>query len=42
MGAAGVTAWVRAGGPGPAEPPGVLDSYAVQPSRRVRAGRHDE
>jgi hypothetical protein len=31
-----ITAWVRAGGPGLAEPPGVLDLYAFTPSRRVR------
>ncbi|MGW6467750.1 (2Fe-2S) ferredoxin domain-containing protein [Streptomyces rubiginosohelvolus] len=40
--AADITAWVRAGGPGMAEPPGVLDLYAFQPSRRVRAELHDE
>ncbi|MCD0484265.1 (2Fe-2S) ferredoxin domain-containing protein [Streptacidiphilus sp. ASG 303] len=31
-----ITAWVRAGGPGLADPPGVLDLYAFTPSRRVR------
>lgn len=31
-----ITAWVREGGPGIAEPPGVLDLYAFTPSRRVR------
>jgi (2Fe-2S) ferredoxin len=31
-----ITAWVRAGGPGLAEPPGVLDLYSFTPSRRVR------
>lgn len=35
--AADITAWVAAGGPGLAEPPAVLDLYAFQPSRRVRA-----
>ncbi|WP_369372754.1 (2Fe-2S) ferredoxin domain-containing protein [Streptomyces sp. cg36] len=40
--AADITAWVRAGGPGLAPPPGVLDLYAFQPSRRVRAELHDE
>ncbi|MER7177621.1 (2Fe-2S) ferredoxin domain-containing protein [Streptomyces mesophilus] len=34
--AADITAWVRAGGPGLAEPPDVLDLYAFTPSRRVR------
>ncbi|MFE5797270.1 (2Fe-2S) ferredoxin domain-containing protein [Streptomyces sp. NPDC056503] len=29
--------WIEAGGPGLAEPPGVLDLYAFSPSRRVRA-----
>lgn len=33
---ADITAWVEAGGPGLAEPPGILDLYAFQPSRRVR------
>ncbi|MEV0223170.1 (2Fe-2S) ferredoxin domain-containing protein [Streptomyces sp. NPDC050704] len=33
---ADITAWVRAGGPGLAEPPDILDLYAFQPSRRVR------
>ncbi|MER5730258.1 (2Fe-2S) ferredoxin domain-containing protein [Streptomyces sp. NPDC002138] len=41
-GAADITAWVRDGGPGLAEPPGALDLYAFQPSRRVRAELHDE
>lgn len=31
-----ITAWVRAGGPGLADPPGILDLYAFSPSRRVR------
>ncbi|MFF0294712.1 (2Fe-2S) ferredoxin domain-containing protein [Kitasatospora sp. NPDC004615] len=35
--AADITAWVAAGGPGLAEPPDILDLYAFQPSRRVRA-----
>lgn len=34
--AADITAWVEEGGPGLAEPPGILDLYAFQPSRRVR------
>ncbi|MFF5503562.1 (2Fe-2S) ferredoxin domain-containing protein [Streptomyces roseolus] len=29
--------WIAAGGPGLADPPGVLDLYAFSPSRRVRA-----
>ncbi|MEU4211199.1 (2Fe-2S) ferredoxin domain-containing protein [Streptomyces sp. NPDC026206] len=32
---ADIAAWVRAGGPGLAEPPGVLDLYAFTVSRRV-------
>ncbi|WP_043687449.1 hypothetical protein [Streptomyces xylophagus] len=40
--AADITTWVTDGGPGLAEPPGVLDLYAFQPSRRVRAELHDE
>jgi (2Fe-2S) ferredoxin len=31
-----ITAWIRDGGPGLAEPPGVLDLYAFTPSRRIR------
>ncbi|MFF3896927.1 (2Fe-2S) ferredoxin domain-containing protein [Streptomyces sp. NPDC001812] len=31
-----ITTWVQGGGPGLAEPPGILDLYAFQPSRRVR------
>ncbi|WEO96037.1 (2Fe-2S) ferredoxin domain-containing protein [Streptomyces sp. FXJ1.172] len=31
-----ITAWIRAGGPGLADPPGILDLYAFTPSRRVR------
>lgn len=33
---ADIAAWIRAGGPGLAEPPGVLDLYALTVSRRVR------
>ena len=40
--AADITTWVNNGGPGLAEPPEVLDLYAFQPSRRVRAELHDE
>ncbi|NLU68457.1 (2Fe-2S) ferredoxin domain-containing protein [Streptomyces sp. HNM0574] len=36
-----VAAWIAAGGPGLADPPGVLDLYAFSPSRRVRQGLHD-
>lgn len=35
-GTADITAWVDHGGPGLAEPSGVLDLYTFQPSRRVR------
>ncbi|WP_042372832.1 hypothetical protein [Streptacidiphilus neutrinimicus] len=38
---ADIAAWVEAGGPGPADPPGILDLYAFQPSRRVRQGIED-
>ncbi|WP_335937944.1 (2Fe-2S) ferredoxin domain-containing protein [Streptomyces sp. PTD5-9] len=31
-----IAAWVRAGGPGLADPPEILDLYAFRPSRRVR------
>ncbi|MFJ4919529.1 (2Fe-2S) ferredoxin domain-containing protein [Streptomyces sp. NPDC088725] len=34
---ADITAWIEAGGPGIAEPPGILDLYAFRPSRRGRA-----
>ncbi|MER7397674.1 (2Fe-2S) ferredoxin domain-containing protein [Streptomyces sp. NPDC000151] len=34
---ADIAAWIRAGGPGIAEPPGVLDLYAMKVSRRVSA-----
>lgn len=34
--AAHITAWVKNGGPGLAEPPDILDLYTFQPSRRVR------
>lgn len=30
-----IAAWVRAGGPGLAEPPAILDLYAFTPSRRT-------
>ncbi|MBH1934211.1 (2Fe-2S) ferredoxin domain-containing protein [Streptomyces sp. AV19] len=33
---ADIATWIRDGGPGLAEPPGVLDLYAFTPSRRVR------
>ncbi|QLE71360.1 (2Fe-2S) ferredoxin domain-containing protein [Streptomyces rectiverticillatus] len=35
---ADVADWIRAGGPGLAEPPGVLDLYAFTVSRRVGQG----
>ncbi|WP_339136040.1 (2Fe-2S) ferredoxin domain-containing protein [Streptomyces sp. f51] len=31
-----ITAWVKNGGPGLADPPDILDLYTFQPSRRVR------
>ncbi|MGW2642821.1 (2Fe-2S) ferredoxin domain-containing protein [Streptomyces sp. NPDC001348] len=31
-----IATWIAAGGPGLADPPGVLDLYAFTPSRRVR------
>lgn len=31
-----IAAWIEAGGPGLADPPGVLDLYAFDPSRRIR------
>ncbi|WP_224282964.1 (2Fe-2S) ferredoxin domain-containing protein [Streptomyces sp. LS1784] len=36
-----ITAWVEAGGPGLADPPGVLDLYAFRPSRRIRQALDD-
>ncbi|WP_330278514.1 (2Fe-2S) ferredoxin domain-containing protein [Streptomyces sp. NBC_00056] len=39
---ADITAWIEGGGPGLTEPPGILDLYAFNPSRRVRAELHDE
>ncbi|WP_439654082.1 (2Fe-2S) ferredoxin domain-containing protein [Streptacidiphilus melanogenes] len=38
---ADIATWTGAGGPGLAEPPGVLDLYAFQPSRRVREAVED-
>ncbi|MFH8475897.1 (2Fe-2S) ferredoxin domain-containing protein [Streptomyces sp. NPDC018000] len=38
---ADIAAWVRAGGPGLAEPPEILDLYAFGPSRRVRRAVED-
>jgi (2Fe-2S) ferredoxin len=32
-----ISAWVRAGGPGVADPPGLLDLRIFTPSRRVRS-----
>ncbi|WP_369393826.1 (2Fe-2S) ferredoxin domain-containing protein [Streptomyces sp. CG1] len=31
-----IATWIAAGGPGLADPPGVLDLYAFTPSRRIR------
>ncbi|WP_030751071.1 hypothetical protein [Streptomyces sp. NRRL F-5135] len=39
---ADITTWVKGGGPGVTDPPDILDLYAFQPSRRVRAELHDE
>ncbi|MET7495307.1 (2Fe-2S) ferredoxin domain-containing protein [Streptomyces sp900116325] len=36
-----IAAWIRAGGPGLAEPPDILDLYAFDPSRRVRRALED-
>ncbi|MGX4694762.1 (2Fe-2S) ferredoxin domain-containing protein [Streptomyces sp. JNUCC 63] len=36
-----IVAWVRAGGPGLAEPPDILDLYEFGPSRRVRRAVED-
>ncbi|MGY3205891.1 (2Fe-2S) ferredoxin domain-containing protein [Streptomyces sp. TE5632] len=36
-----ITTWVHNGGPGLTDPPGILDLYTFQPSRRVRAELHD-
>lgn len=31
-----IAAWIHAGGPGPADPPGMLDLHVITPARRVR------
>ncbi|PWI45765.1 hypothetical protein [Streptomyces sp. ICBB 8177] len=36
-----IAAWVEAGGPGLADPPGILDLYAFTPSRRIRQALAD-
>ncbi|MFI1168089.1 (2Fe-2S) ferredoxin domain-containing protein [Streptomyces sp. NPDC020801] len=36
-----ITAWVRAGGPGLADPPEILELYEFSPSRRVRRAVED-
>jgi (2Fe-2S) ferredoxin len=36
-----IAAWIREGGPGLADPPGLLDLYVFQPSRRVRQTADD-
>ncbi|MGW1157696.1 (2Fe-2S) ferredoxin domain-containing protein [Streptomyces sp. NPDC002513] len=38
---ADITAWVRDGGPGMADPPAILGLYAYSPSRRVRGQIED-
>ncbi|MFI8859435.1 (2Fe-2S) ferredoxin domain-containing protein [Streptomyces prasinus] len=37
-----ITTWIKDGGPGITDPPGILDLYAFRPSRRVQAELHDE
>ncbi|WP_184946878.1 (2Fe-2S) ferredoxin domain-containing protein [Kitasatospora kifunensis] len=39
--AADITAWVKAGGPGLAEAPDILDLYTFAPSRRIRQALDD-
>ncbi|GAA1172006.1 hypothetical protein GCM10009654_31490 [Streptomyces hebeiensis] len=39
---ADIATWVKGGGPGVTDPPDILDLYAFQPSRRVRAELHDD
>ncbi|MFC5906125.1 (2Fe-2S) ferredoxin domain-containing protein [Streptacidiphilus monticola] len=34
---ADIATWTAAGGPGQADPPGMLDLYVFSPSRRIRA-----
>ncbi|MFI2200438.1 (2Fe-2S) ferredoxin domain-containing protein [Streptomyces sp. NPDC020192] len=36
-----ITAWIQAGGPGLADPPGILDLYTFTPSRRIRQAIDD-
>jgi hypothetical protein len=36
-----ITAWVKAGGPGLADPPDILDLYTFSPSRRLRQALDD-
>ncbi|MGW3511867.1 (2Fe-2S) ferredoxin domain-containing protein [Streptomyces sp. NPDC000994] len=36
-----IVAWVRAGGPGLADPPDILDLYEFSPSRRIRRAVED-
>jgi (2Fe-2S) ferredoxin len=33
---ADITAWIKAGGPGLADPPDILDLYTFAPSRRIQ------
>jgi hypothetical protein len=37
----GITTWVRAGGPGPSDPPEIVGLYEFSPSRRVRRAVED-
>lgn len=36
-----IATWIRNGGPGLADPPGILDLYAFSPSRRIRQSMDD-
>ncbi|MEU4930646.1 (2Fe-2S) ferredoxin domain-containing protein [Streptomyces yokosukanensis] len=36
-----IAAWIAAGGPGLADPPGILDLYEFTPSRRIRQAAED-
>lgn len=38
---ADIATWIKDGGPGLADPPGILDLYTFRPSRRVQAELHD-
>ncbi|MER8114040.1 (2Fe-2S) ferredoxin domain-containing protein [Streptomyces sp. NPDC094031] len=38
---ADIITWIKGGGPGITDPPGILDLYTFRPSRRVQAELHD-